>query len=151
MNRADHLKPIPNREDHRCFACGPANDCGLKMKFFTGETAVFSWLTIPGHHRGWDRLVHGGITSTILDEIMSWSALYLLKKVILTKKMTVEFLNPIYVGANLRAVRGHIRSSGPENRRPARYDGDRGAGRRPANFRRIVNPLRVFTGCGCAA
>ncbi|MCF8052592.1 MAG: PaaI family thioesterase [Desulfobacterales bacterium] len=103
MNRAAHLKPIPNREDHQCFACGPANDCGLKMKFFTDETAVFSWLAIPGHHRGWDRLVHGGITSTILDEIMSWSALYLLKKVILTKKMTVEFLHPIYVGAELRA------------------------------------------------
>lgn len=99
----ERLKLIPNREDHHCFACGPANECGLKMKFYTDDEGVYSVLTIPAHHRGWDRLVHGGITSTILDEIMSWAAIYLLKKVILTKKMTVEFLKPIYVGSQLRA------------------------------------------------
>ena len=113
MKPAEDLKLIPNREDHHCFACGPANDCGLKMKFFTDETAVFSWLVIPAHHRGWDRLIHGGITSTILDEIMSWAAIYLLKKVILTKKMTVEFLHPVYVGSQLRAE-GRIKArTGP--------------------------------------
>jgi uncharacterized protein (TIGR00369 family) len=102
------LKPIPNREDHHCFACGPANDCGLKMKFFTDEKAVYSWLEVAGHHRGWDRLIHGGITSTILDEIMSWAAIYLIKKVILTKQMTVEFLRPVTVGSSLRAE-GRVR------------------------------------------
>ncbi|MGD8368391.1 MAG: PaaI family thioesterase, partial [Desulfobacterales bacterium] len=105
---ANRLKPIPNREDHHCFACGPANDCGLKMKFFTDDQAVFSWLEVAGHHRGWDRLIHGGVTSTILDEIMSWAAIYLLKKVILTKQMTVEFLRPVTVGSRLRAE-GRVR------------------------------------------
>ena len=99
----ERLKAILNREDHECFACGPANDCGLKMKFFTDETVVYSWLEVAGHHRGWDRLIHGGITSTILDEIMSWAAIYLLKKVILTKQMTVSFLRPVTVGTRLRA------------------------------------------------
>ena len=103
MIHQDRLKRIANREDHQCFACGPGNDCGLKMTFFTDETAVYSWLSPAGHHRGWDRLVHGGITATVLDEIMSWAAIYLLKKVILTKQMTVTFLRPVTVGTNLRA------------------------------------------------
>ncbi len=103
MENPDRLKQIPNREDHQCFACGAANDCGLKMRFFADQDAVYSWVQPSGHHRGWDRLLHGGITSTILDEIMSWGAIYLLKKVILTKQMTVAFLRPVTVGSRLRA------------------------------------------------
>ncbi len=28
---------------------------------------------------GWDRTVHGGIVSTVLDEIMGWGVIYLCK------------------------------------------------------------------------
>ena len=96
------LKQLPNRNDHSCFGCGPANTHGLHMKFYTDDVSVFSWLKIPEHMCGWDNIIHGGITSTILDEIMSWSAIYLLKKLILTKSMNIEFLKPIYVGTELK-------------------------------------------------
>ncbi|MBW1768757.1 MAG: PaaI family thioesterase [Deltaproteobacteria bacterium] len=96
------IKLLPNRDDHQCFGCGPANPSGLRMKFFTDDTSVFSWLKVPDHLIGWDNLVHGGVLSTILDEIMSWSAIYLLKKLILTKSMTVDFIKPVYVGAELK-------------------------------------------------
>ena len=101
------IKQLPNRDDHHCFGCGPANPSGLQMKFFTDNTSVFSWLKVPDHLIGWDNLVHGGILSTILDEIMSWSAIYLLKKMILTKSMTVDFIKPVYVGAELK-VEGNV-------------------------------------------
>ena len=96
------LKQLPNRNDHNCFGCGPANTHGLQMKFFTDDEAVFSWLKIPDHMCGFDNIIHGGIISTILDEIMSWSAIYLLKKLILTKSMTIEFIKPIYMGMELK-------------------------------------------------
>jgi len=64
--------------------------------------SVFSWLKVPDHLFGWDNLVHGGILSTILGEIMSWSALYLLKEMILTKSMTVAFVKPVFEGWSLR-------------------------------------------------
>jgi acyl-coenzyme A thioesterase PaaI-like protein len=38
---------------------------------------------------------------------MSWSAIYLLKKLILTKSMTVDFIKPVYVGAELK-VEGNV-------------------------------------------
>ena len=87
-----------------CFACGPANPAGLKMRFFANQDSVVSWLTVPDHLRGWNMLVHGGVTSTILDEIMSWAAIHLLKTIILTKSMRVEFKKPVFIGQPLRAV-----------------------------------------------
>jgi acyl-coenzyme A thioesterase PaaI-like protein len=93
---------LPNRGDHNCFGCSPVNTSGLQMTFYTNETAVYSEVKVPEHLCGWNNLVHGGVLTTILDEIMSWSAIYLLKRVPMTKSMTVDFLKPIYVGDPLR-------------------------------------------------
>lgn len=101
------MKQLPNRGDHKCFGCSPTNSSGLQMIFFTDEKSVFSWLKVPDHLVGWDNLIHGGILSTILDEIMSWSALYLLKKLILTKSMTIDFIKPVYEGTELK-VEGNV-------------------------------------------
>lgn len=99
----ENLAELPNMTDHMCFACGPVNEAGLRMKFYTDEEAVYSRLTIANHLCGWDKLVHGGIISAVLDEIMSWSAIHLLKRFVMTKTITVEFIKPIQVGRPLLA------------------------------------------------
>ncbi|NLI34046.1 MAG: PaaI family thioesterase [Deltaproteobacteria bacterium] len=99
----ENLRLLPNREDHHCFGCSPLNPSGLQMKFYTDGEKLFSWVTVPGHLCGWQRLVHGGILSTILDEIMGWCAIHLLKRLTLTKSMEVRFLKPVYVEESLRA------------------------------------------------
>jgi uncharacterized protein (TIGR00369 family) len=73
------------------------------MKFHSNGESVVSWVTVPGHLVGWSELVHGGVLSTILDEIMTWSAVHLLKKVTVTKSMTIDFIKPVFVGEELRA------------------------------------------------
>ncbi|MFO7687033.1 MAG: PaaI family thioesterase [Desulfobacterales bacterium] len=104
MKPPSDFSPLPIQDNHMCFACGPANPAGLKMRFFANQDSVVSWLTVPDHLRGWNTLVHGGVTSTILDEIMSWAAIHLLKTIILTKSMKVEFRKPVFIGQPLRAV-----------------------------------------------
>jgi uncharacterized protein (TIGR00369 family) len=94
---------LPNRRDHNCFGCSPLNKSGLQMKFYTNETAVYSKLIVPDHLCGWNNLVHGGVLTTIMDEIMSWAAIYLLKQVPMTKSISVDFLKPVYVGHPLKA------------------------------------------------
>ena len=97
------FKPLTNfTPDQSCFGCGRANPIGLKMSFFTDGDTVVSELVVPEHLCGWNRLVHGGILATIMDEIMSWTAIHLLGRLILTKSMQIEFLRPVYVGAPLR-------------------------------------------------
>lgn len=102
MDKA-HLRQLPNRENHHCFGCSPLNPSGLRMEFYTDEEKVFSWVTVPGHLCGWHNLAHGGVLSTILDEIMGWCAIHLLRKFTLTKSMEVSFLKPVHVQEPLRA------------------------------------------------
>lgn len=116
----DEFKELPNTDTHNCFACSPINAYGLQMKFYTDEKYVFTWLSVPSHLCGWNNLVHGGVLSTILDEIMSWTAMYKLKHITVTRNMTVEFIKPVHVGEQLRA-RGQVREV--ERQRNAEMEG----------------------------
>ena len=73
------------------------------MTFFTHGESVFSRVTIPDHLCGWNNVAHGGVIATILDETMSWAAMYLLKRVSLTQTLTVEFKNPVFVSTLMEA------------------------------------------------
>lgn len=99
----DAWKPLP-RLDKDCFGCGSENHSGLQMTFETNGSQVRSRLTVSSRFRGWSKLVHGGVISTILDETMSWAAIILTKRFILTKKMTIEFQRPIYVESALCGI-----------------------------------------------
>lgn len=98
---------LPNRDENQCFGCGPANPQGLRMQFYTNGKTVASWITVPPHLCGWSNLVHGGILFTALDEIMGRTIIYLLRRFILTKTMTVEYLKPVQHGRELK-VEGRI-------------------------------------------
>ncbi len=95
---------IPNREDHFCFACSSNNEHGIKMEFKANDKEVVSEIIVADHLCGWDTLVHGGIIATILDEIMSWTTIYKLRKFILTKNMSVDYKRIIRVGESIKAI-----------------------------------------------
>ena len=95
MKIKEDFRQLASSASHNCFACSPVNEAGLQMKFFTNKKTVFSRVTIPSHLCGWNNVAHGGVVSTILDEIMSWAAMYLLKRIVLTESMTVEFIKPV--------------------------------------------------------
>ena len=74
------------------------------MDFFADRDTVFSNVTIPDHLCGWSNIAHGGVLTTILDEIMSWAALHFLKRITMTKSMNIEFIKPVYIRNPLKAV-----------------------------------------------
>lgn len=104
--KKEDLKEIVSRDAH-CFGCSQKNPHGLKMRFYTDDAALYSWLSVPTHLCGWDGIVHGGVLSTMLDEIMGWSAIYSLRRIVMTKTMTVDFFKPVYIGDELR-VEGRV-------------------------------------------
>jgi acyl-coenzyme A thioesterase PaaI-like protein len=77
------------------------------MKFFADKDSIISWITVPEHLCGWNNIVHGGIISTICDEVMSWTGIYFLKQITLTKSITIDFMKAIFVNNELR-VEGKI-------------------------------------------
>jgi len=96
------LKELPNTDTHNCFACSPVNSSGLQMKFYTNDKRVFAKVAVPGHMGGWNRIAHGGVLATILDETMGWAGIYLLEQLTLTKTMTIDFFQAVMVGEELR-------------------------------------------------
>ncbi len=91
----EHMRKLPSLpSDHTCFGAGPANSKGLRMEFYTDEKCVFSKLFIPEHMNSWQGLVHGGIVSTILDEMMFYTATCFFKRIVLTREVNVKLHRP---------------------------------------------------------
>jgi len=97
--------------DGDCFGCGSENPYGLGMRFYHREGVLRSELEVPGHLCGWGSLVHGGILSTILDEVMSWTAIHLLSPYILTRDMSVRYWRPVFIQTPLTTY-GWIKEQG---------------------------------------
>lgn len=119
---------LPNSDRHNCFGCSPKNRCGLKMEFYVNpdSSLVASWLSAPDHVSGWGNIVHGGIVSTVLDEAMGWAALVILRKLALSKSMSVKFLKPIFLNTE-RRVEGSVLESKSDREaimQATIYDGD---------------------------
>lgn len=64
--------PIDTKSLTQCFACGPDNPIGLKLKFTWDGTTARAEFTPTELHQGWNNIVHGGIVFTLLDEAMSY-------------------------------------------------------------------------------
>ncbi len=108
MQMESAFSPLKNfTSDRLCFACGKDNPFGLHMTFFTDGRIVTSKVIVPSYMCGWGDLVHGGIIATLLDETMSWTAIHLLKRLILTRTMEIEFIQPAAPNTPLR-IEGRI-------------------------------------------
>lgn len=58
--------------DDYCIACGRDNPHGLHMEFTDeGEYYVSHWTPQPWH-QGWHGIMHGGVVTMLLDEVMTW-------------------------------------------------------------------------------
>ena len=91
-----------------CFACGTANPIGLNLQFYRFDDSICSDITLGKYHEGWQNMAHGGIISTLLDEVMSWTIIYFKKAFFVTRKMEVKYVNPVLVGTPL-TVKGMLR------------------------------------------
>ena len=95
-----------------CFACGLENNYGLKLRFFNtapGEVTVN--YTVPEQFQGYPGIVHGGITTAILDEITGRAQLGDdPNRLMFTAKLEIRFRKNVPVGKPLRIV-GRIEKS----------------------------------------
>ena len=95
-----------------CFACGLENNYGLKLRFFNtapGEVTVN--YTVPEQFQGYPGIVHGGITTAILDEVTGRAQLGDdPNRLMFTAKLEIRFRKNVPVGKPLRIV-GRIEKS----------------------------------------
>ena len=88
-------------DDHLCFLCGPLNAHGLRLGFeAVGQTLLTRW-TPEKRFQGYADVLHGGIISAILDEVMINLPWKLHDAPVSTAELTVRFLKPAPIGAEL--------------------------------------------------
>lgn len=96
------------KEGYHCFGCCPDNPAGVHMEFFEdGDEVVCFWLP-QAHFQGWVDTLHGGIQSTLIDEIASWVVFRKLQTTGVTNKLEVKFMKPIMTTENQITLRARL-------------------------------------------
>jgi uncharacterized protein (TIGR00369 family) len=94
------------KEQDMCFVCGPQNPVGLKVAFCWDGKEARAEFTPDRNHQGWLGVVHGGILGSLLDEAMSWAALFSGVSTV-TAKMETRFRRSLPIDQPI-VITGHL-------------------------------------------
>ena len=84
-------------DDSMCFCCGRQNPDGLGLEFSYDGEEVSTTVSFPKKFQGYRDIVHGGLLSTVLDEVMV-TLLIKMGHLAATAELNVRFLKPLRVG-----------------------------------------------------
>lgn len=96
------LQKRPLTGSGHCFACGPKNVYGLHMKVRFVDGQAICNLTLGPQYQGWEDIAHGGIVSTVLDEITAYAVIGLVGQG-MTVRMETAYRQPVPLGRELVA------------------------------------------------
>jgi acyl-coenzyme A thioesterase PaaI-like protein len=87
----------PGDDIGNCFVCGPTNPLGLRVKFELTAGVCRGRFTPASHHCGYDKVTHGGILFSVLDDVMAnWLILQGARA--FTAKCEIRYREPLPIG-----------------------------------------------------
>jgi len=88
-------------DDKMCFVCGKENPFGLRLKFdHPADGRLTAMVRFTKEHQGYKDIVHGGLMTTVLDEMMVNLA-WVEKKPCVTVEITVRLKKAARVGEEI--------------------------------------------------
>ncbi|WP_130417382.1 PaaI family thioesterase [Edaphobacter modestus] len=95
------MMAVLGAKDSYCYVCGPDNKFGLRVPFEQdgAESSCARYVARP-EHGGWNGVLHGGVTFSLMDEALGW-ALFFQQKPAVTAKIRTRFTKPVPIGAAL--------------------------------------------------
>ena len=87
------MKQLPHT--HSCFVCGESNSRGFNLRSETDGRVVRAHFVFGAEHVGFKKVVHGGLTATLLDEVMSWACAVQTRRFAYCAELSVRFLKPV--------------------------------------------------------
>lgn len=95
------MKQLPHTRS--CFVCGEANHRGLNLRSSTDGRLVSAGFAFGPEHVGFKQTVHGGLTATVLDEVMTWACAVGARRFAYCAELNVRYLQPVRPGQKLFA------------------------------------------------
>lgn len=88
-------------EGNHCFVCGPSNPIGLRVKFRLEDDVCLAEFTPGPEHMGYDKVTHGGIVFSLLDDVMAnW--IWLRGQQCFTGKAEIRYREHLPIGTHVR-------------------------------------------------
>jgi uncharacterized protein (TIGR00369 family) len=103
---------VPLYRTKGCFGCGTENPAGLQLAPVNDGGRVVARYTPRPEHRGYARAVHGGITCTLLDEIVGLACSQRVDAKCATVEVTVQLKRPLLVGVEVTVEGRYVRRQG---------------------------------------
>lgn len=88
-------------DNNYCFVCGKANPHGLQLEFHQNGDEYYTEFYTDDRYQGYNGVTHGGISATILDEVM---AKHLTSQGlgVVTAGMEIRYKKPVPTGVTVR-------------------------------------------------
>lgn len=89
------LNPYVGMPGYNCIGCCPTNPIGLHLQFWEdGDDIVTEW-SPSDNYQSWIDTLHGGIISTLVDELAGWVVFRKLQTAGMTTSLHVKFHKPV--------------------------------------------------------
>lgn len=97
-------------EQNRCIGCSPSNPIGFHLQFYEEDDEMFTRWQPDSNMQGYINVLHGGIQTTLMDELASWTIYIKLKTAGVTAGLSVRFLKTVYINKGEITVRARVGS-----------------------------------------
>ena len=89
-------------ETNHCFGCGRDNPIGLKLDMKLEGDHCVAYFTPKAEHESYGDRMHGGLTSTLLDEVMGDYVFRKAGKPAYTARLEIRFRSAIRIGETVK-------------------------------------------------
>lgn len=89
-------------ETNNCFGCGRDNPIGLKLDMKLDGDRCVAYFTPKAEHESYGDRMHGGLTSTLLDEVMGDYVFRKAGKPAYTARLEIRFRSAIRIGETVK-------------------------------------------------
>ena len=90
-----------------CFGCAPDHPIGFRLAFERDGDSLLTRFTPDARYQGPPGIMHGGLVTTLADEVAAWTLVGLKGRFGFTSTIEVKLHRPVRIGAEVLA-RGRI-------------------------------------------
>jgi acyl-coenzyme A thioesterase PaaI-like protein len=96
------MSNIEQYENSWCFACGKDNPIGLKLEMNIADNKSTAYFTPRKEHESYGDRMHGGLVSTMLDEVMGNFVFRTEGRPAYTASIEIRFRNAVRIGETIK-------------------------------------------------